>query len=117
MKKYFGGKHLLNKRRSKRPLDFKKSTHLVIRLKPLLPALLSPRDKNLRNGFQKLADKYNIKVYQLVFNHTHLHAVILLPNREAYVGFIKEFTSKLVSYFSKIISTIRVNSVVTTMYS
>ena len=106
MKKYFGGKYLLKKRKSKRPLDFKKTTHLVVRLKPLLPALLSPRDKNLRNGFQKIAEKYNIKVYQLVFNHSHLHAVILLPNRESYVSFIKELTSKLVRYFSK---TIKIN--------
>jgi REP element-mobilizing transposase RayT len=101
MKNYFGGEHLKHKRKSKRPLDYKKTTHLVLRLKPLLPPLLNPRDKNLRNGFQKIANKYNIKVYQLVFNHTHLHATILIQNRAAYVGFIKELTSKLVEYFSR----------------
>jgi REP element-mobilizing transposase RayT len=101
MKIYFGGEHLKNRRKSQRPLDFKKTTHLVLRLKPLLPSLMNPRDKNLRKGFCKIADKYNIKVYQLVFNHTHLHAAILIPDREAYVSFIKELTSKLVSYFSK----------------
>ena len=101
MKTYFGGEHLNNKRKSQRPLNFKKATHLVLRLKPLLPSLFNPRDKNLRNGFQNIADKYNIKVYQLVFNHSHLHASLLLPSREAYVGFIKELTSKLVNYFTK----------------
>ena len=100
MKKSFGGELLKNKRKSKRPLDFKKTTHLVVRLKPFLPSLLSPRDKNLRKGFEKIAAKYNIKVYQLVFNHCHLHAAILFPNRESYVRFIKELTSKLVRYFS-----------------
>ena len=101
MKKYFGGEYLNNKRKSQRPLDFQKTTHLVLRLKPLLPSLLSPRDKNLRKGFQKLADKYNIKVYQLVFNHSHLHAALLFPCRKSYVSFIKELTSKMVNYFSK----------------
>ncbi len=101
MKKYFGGEHLKHKRKSQRPLDFKKTTHLVLRLKPLLPSLMNPRDKNLRKGFYKIADKYNIKIYQLVFNHSHLHAAILIPDRESYVSFIRELTSKLVSYFSK----------------
>jgi hypothetical protein len=102
MKSYFGGEHLKHKRKSQRPLDFKKSTHLVLRLKPLLPSLMNPRDKNLRKGFCKIADKYNIKVYQLIFNHTHLHAAILIPDRQAYVAFIKELTSKVVAYFSRI---------------
>jgi hypothetical protein len=101
MKKYFGGEHLKFKRKSQRPLDFKKTTHLVLRLKPLLPSILNPRDKNLRKGFCKIADKYNIKLYQLVFNHTHLHAAILIPNRQAYVSFIRELTSKLVAYFTR----------------
>ena len=64
MKNYFGGEHLKQKRKSQRPLDFKKSTHLVLRLKEHLPALLNPRDKNLRNGFLQLAQKYNLRVYQ-----------------------------------------------------
>jgi hypothetical protein len=51
MKNYFGGEHLKNKRKSQRPLSFKKTTHLVLRLKPLLPSLMNPRDKNLRKGF------------------------------------------------------------------
>ncbi len=100
MKKYFGGEHLKHKRKSQRPLDFNKTTHLVLRLRPLLPALMNPRDKYLRKGFCKVADKYNIRIYQLVFNHTHLHAAILIPNRESYVSFIRELTSKIVSYFS-----------------
>jgi hypothetical protein len=62
---------------------------------------MNPKDKNLRKGFCKITEKYNIKVYQIVFNHSHLHAAILIPNRQAYVSFIRELTSKLVVYFSK----------------
>lgn len=101
MKNYFGGAYLKNKRKTQRPLDFKKSTHLVLRLKDHLPSLLSPRDLKLRTGFHKLAEKYEIRVYQLVFNHTHLHSVLLIPNRNAYVAFIRELTSKLVLYFAR----------------
>ena len=98
----FGGILLRYKRKSKRPLDFKKSMHLVLRLRENLPNLLSPRAQILRAGFLKCATKYNIRVYDLVFNHSHVHASILIPERKAYVAFIREWTSRLALYFSKI---------------
>lgn len=103
MKSYFGGTYGKNKRKARRPLDFKKSTHLVLRLKENLPNLLSPRDLKLRQGFVQLAKKYEIRVYQLVFNHSHLHAVLLIPNRKAYVAFIREFSAKVVRYLSRVL--------------
>ena len=102
-KDVFGGELLQNKRKSKRPLDFKKSTHLILRLRDHLPKFFSPRDPVLRKGFQKVAEKYGITVYDLVFNHTHLHASLKIPDRKAYVSFIREWTSKLVRYLSKTI--------------
>ncbi len=103
MKQYFGGSHLKRKRKSQRPLDFKKCTHLVLRLKEQLPSLFDPRDLELRKLFTEIADKHEIKVYQTVFNHTHVHASLLIPNRKAYVRFIRELCSKLVSYWSEAI--------------
>lgn len=103
MKTSFGGTHLKNKRKTRRPLDFKKSTHLVLRLREHLPSLLSPRDRVLRRGFFRIAEKYGVRVYKLVFNHSHLHAVILIPNRGAYLGFIKEVTSGFVRHFSQVV--------------
>ena len=89
------------KRKIKRALDFKKPTHLVLKLKDNLPNLFCPTDKKLREGLYKTAEKYSIQIYDLVFNHTHVHLLLKIPSREAYVAFIREFTSRLVGYWSK----------------
>ena len=101
MKKYFGGSHLHKKRKSRRPLDFNKITHLVLRLKDQQPAFFSPRDRNLRNLFIAIANKHHLQVEELIFNHTHLHAAIAIKDRKSYQNFIRELTSKIVSLLSK----------------
>ena len=101
MKKYFGGSHLVKKRKSKRPLDFGKLTHLVLRLKDNQPAFFSPRDRDLRRLFYLVAAKYSIQIEELILNHTHIHAVIAIKDRESYRGFIRELTSKIVGSLSK----------------
>jgi REP element-mobilizing transposase RayT len=97
-------KILRMKRKFKRPLSFKQSTHLVLRLNNGLPPLFNPRDKVLRRHILKLSQKYNIRVYQLIFNHSHLHVVILLSNRTAYVQFIRELTGYAVLHFTRLVS-------------
>jgi REP element-mobilizing transposase RayT len=92
------------KRKAQRPLSFKHSTHLVLRLRHGLPPLFNPRDQYLRRHIMKLARKYNIRVYQLIFNHSHLHGVILLSNRTSYVHFIREFTSFAVLHFTRLVN-------------
>jgi REP element-mobilizing transposase RayT len=92
------------KRKVQRLLSFKHSTHLVLRLKHGLPPLFSPRDQKLRRHILKLAQKYNIRVYQLILNHSHLHGVILLSNRSSYVQFIRELTGYAVQHFTRSIS-------------
>ena len=74
--------------------------HLVLRLKDRVPAFFNPRDKNLRRTILKVADKHGVKIYELICNHTHCHTVIKISKRSQYVAFIRELTSKLVSYFS-----------------
>lgn len=88
-------------RKRKRELDFKRSTHLVLRLKENLPSLFCARDKKLREGFYKIAEKYSVKIYEMVFNHTHVHILVKLPSRESYRAFIREVTSRCVNYWSK----------------
>ncbi|MEQ1666499.1 MAG: hypothetical protein ABL927_14120, partial [Bdellovibrionales bacterium] len=39
-------------------------------------------------------------IYHLIFNHTHMHAAILLSSRKSYVSFIRELTAFLVKYFT-----------------
>lgn len=89
------------RRKTMRPRHFKRSTHLVLRLKELLPSLFEPRDQKLRHLIYQLAQKYNIRIYRLVLNHSHLHAVTLLPNRQSYTFFIRELTAAVTQYFTK----------------
>lgn len=89
------------KRKSKRELSFRKSTHLVLRLRTNLPSLFAPRDHVLREDIFRCADKYGIKIYNLVFNHSHLHGVLLLPNRAKYVSFIRELTAMITRHFNQ----------------
>ena len=97
----FGGRLLFKKRKSKRPLNAKKPTHLVLRLKDRIPSFFNPHDRNLKNLFLTLAEKNEVKVYHLVFNHTHCHCVIKFKHSQNYIRFIRELTSRLVAYFSK----------------
>jgi REP element-mobilizing transposase RayT len=89
------------KRKIKRPLSFKQSTHLILRLKKGLPPMFNPRDQKLRHHILKLSQKYNIRVYQIIFNHSHLHGILLLSNRSAYIQFIRELTGFVVQHFTK----------------
>ena len=74
---------------------------MALRLKDGQPAFFSPRDQKLRRGFYQIARKYEIQVEELILNHTHLHAVIAIRDRKSYQGFIRELTSKIVSYLSR----------------
>jgi REP element-mobilizing transposase RayT len=101
MKKYFGGSHLVGKRKSKRPLSEEDVIHFILRLKEGLPAFFSPRDEDLRSLFLAVAKKHEVQIYQVVFNHTHLHAGLGLKDRKSYNSFVREFSSKVVAYISK----------------
>lgn len=90
-----------SKRKIQRSLSFDRSTHLVLRLREGLPAFFEPRDHSLRTYILRIAEKYNIRVYELVLNHSHMHSVVLLPDRTRYVRFIRELTSFITTYFEK----------------
>jgi REP element-mobilizing transposase RayT len=77
---------------------------VILRLKQNLPPLFDPRDDVLRNHFFQLAQKYHIKIFRLVFNHTHIHAVVLLRERQSYVGFIRELTGFIPVHLTKSLS-------------
>ncbi len=100
MKNEFGGIRLYNKRKAIRPLEFNKPIHLVLRLNERIPAFFNPKDKKLKILILHTAAKYNVQMYHLVLNHTHVHTVIKMKDRGSYVGFIREITSKLTLYFS-----------------
>ena len=91
--KTFGGETLLGKRKTARPLSEKKPIHLILRSTSV--KVFTPTNKSLKRLIYNLAEKYSIKIYELALNHTHIHFVIKLKDKELYKFFIRELTSKM----------------------
>jgi hypothetical protein len=99
-KKEFGGSLLTGKRKTARPLSFKNPTHLI--LKSTGSNCFVPDSRKIENLINTQANKYGIKIYKFSLNWSHIHMVILLPSKEAYLKFIRTLTSLLVSLLSKL---------------
>jgi len=98
-KKEFGGRLLCGKRKSARPLSTKKPIHLILKCSG--KSVFNPSNRKLENLIRNQANKYGIKVYEVALNWTHIHLLIKLPSRDAYVAFIRTVTSLIVSFVSK----------------
>ena len=99
-KKEFGGALLLNKRKSKRPLSTKNPIHLV--LKSCQTGLFSPGNRSLEKLIRLQAQKFNIRIYDLSLNWSHIHCVIKLQHKEDYIKFIRALTSVMAQRILKI---------------
>jgi REP element-mobilizing transposase RayT len=94
--KSFGGSSLVGRRRSKRPLSTKESIHLILRTDPTFSSqLFSPLYRQSMQILKKTAGEYNIKIYELAFNFTHVHLVIKLKVESDYHKFIRVLTRRL----------------------
>jgi len=98
-KKEFGGSLLCGKRKSARPLSTKKPIHLILKCSG--KSVFNPTNRKLEKLIRHQASKYGIKIYEVALNWTHVHLLIKLPSREAYVAFIRTITSLIVSFVSK----------------
>jgi len=98
-KKEFGGSLLSGKRKSARPLSTKKPIHLI--LKCTGKSVFNPSNRKLENLIRNQANKYGIKVYEVALNWSHVHLLIRLPSREAYLAFIRTITALIVGFISK----------------
>jgi len=98
-KKEFGGNLLCGKRKSARPLSTKKPIHLILKCSG--KSVFNPTNRKLENLIRNQANKYGIKIYEVALNWTHVHLLIKLPSREAYVAFIRTVTSLIVRFVSK----------------
>ena len=90
-KRQFGGELLIGKRRSQRPLSTKKPIHLVLRSKTV--RLFKPHNKSLEKLIYRMAGKFNIRIYELAPNWNHIHAIVMIKDRNDYVRFIRALTS------------------------
>ena len=103
-KKEFGGSLLVGKRKSQRPLSTKLPIHLVLRASQ--KTLFKPHNSSLERLIRSQAKAFNIKIYELALNWSHIHLLIKLQERDDYVKFIRSLTSILVQrikeYFPEI---------------
>jgi len=98
-KKEFGGSLLQGKRKSARPLSTKKPIHLILKCSG--KSVFNPSHRKLENLIRYQANKYGIKIYEIALNWSHVHLLVKLPSREAYVAFIRTITSLIVGVLSK----------------
>lgn len=90
-KKQFGGELLIGKRKTQRPLSTKKPIHLVLRSDTV--KLFTPYNSSLEKLIYRTAGRFQIRVYDLALNWNHIHAVIMIKDRNDYVRFIRALTS------------------------
>ena len=92
-KKEFGGSLLLGKRKTRRPLSTKSPIHLI--LKASQKGVFSPSNHSLKNLIRKTAQQFDIHIYDLAINWSHIHFLIRIKSREDYVRFIRALSSLL----------------------
>ena len=90
-KKEFGGSLLLGKRKMRRPLSTKKPLHLI--LKSSHTGVFNPGNRSLEKLIRSQAEKFQIQIYDLALNWSHVHILIRIRDRADYVKFIRALTS------------------------
>ncbi|MGZ5279258.1 MAG: transposase [Pseudobdellovibrionaceae bacterium] len=90
-KKEFGGRLLAGKRKTKRPLSHKAPIHLI--LKADQKGIFSPSNQSLAKLIRKTAHQFNIQIFDLAINWSHIHFLIRIKSREDYIAFIRALTS------------------------
>lgn len=99
-KKEFGGSLIVGKRKTVRPLSVKCPIHLI--LKSTGASCFVPGSRKLESLIRTHSEKYGIRIYRMSLNWSHIHMVMKLPDKKAYVKFIRTITSRIVAYLSKL---------------
>jgi hypothetical protein len=100
----FGGVLLSGKRKSQRPLSFKRPIHIVFRSDRAgrgKGIAFSPRDKILKDIIKRSAERYGVKVYSYSINWNHFHFVALFADREKYTYFVRYLSSQIVAFMTR----------------
>ncbi|PIT99038.1 MAG: hypothetical protein COT74_12415 [Bdellovibrionales bacterium CG10_big_fil_rev_8_21_14_0_10_45_34] len=88
--KKFGGSLLTSHPKSKRPISFKKTLHLVMRSSLAKGARsFYKKDAAIYALIQRQAKRFGVKIYRFANGGNHLHLVILAQSRESYVCFVR----------------------------
>jgi len=90
-KKEFGGSLLSGKRKKQRPLSIKAPIHLIIKADQ--KGIFSPSNQSLDKLIRKTARQFDMHLYDLAINWSHIHFLIRIKSRQDYVAFIRALTS------------------------
>jgi REP element-mobilizing transposase RayT len=96
--RFFGGALMKGRRKTRRPLAFKRPLHLVMkssRARRRWAFLDSTNKRQIERWLRSFAKRSGIRVYRVAVNWDHLHLVIRVPNRSAYNRFIRSFSGTL----------------------
>lgn len=103
-KKEFGGNYntqtssaFHGKRKTQRPLSIKAPLHLV--LKSGKSQIFNPGNAILLKLIRSTANRFQIKIYELALNWTHIHFLIKFKSRKDYIRFIRALTSLIAQKF------------------
>lgn len=100
-KRFFGGRLLYKKRKSRRPFSSKHSMHLVFRSRWARGknSFLNRRNKVIiENIIHNTAKKYAVQVYQKAVVGNHLHLVVLCSNKLKYHAFVSVVSGRIASH-------------------
>ena len=99
LSKEHGGSLSKNKRKSFKPLSFKKITHLV--LKAHKKVSLFKNRKSILRIIHRQAQLSGVKIYSLSIQHDHIHFSVLFLNKAQYNRFIRATTGLLARKFGR----------------
>ncbi len=88
----------------KRPMDFKKALHVVLKSSHALNSKSFKHKNNEQKVFDiinKIAKDYGIKIYDYANGGNHLHLLLKVNRREDYVKFIKAITGLIARFVNK----------------
>src|SRR4051812_34636858 len=81
--KTFGGSLLVGKRKSRRPLSTRNPIHMVLKAKVKRTESLVRFQKLIDIEIKRLAQRFEIKIYERAVNHDHIHLVLTFKLRES----------------------------------
>ncbi|MBX9769142.1 MAG: transposase [Bdellovibrionales bacterium] len=96
--RFHGGRLLLGKRKSLRPLSTKDPIHLVLRSSWAWGrwSFLGPQNKPVISSMIKtLSQKYGVRIYRTAIQSNHLHLVLRIESRKTYKAFIRVLSAKI----------------------
>jgi hypothetical protein len=96
--KFFGGALMKGRRKTQRPLAFKRPLHIVLKSSKARGklAFMNPRNKGeIEHWLVEFAKVNGIRVYQIAVSRDHIQLLIRFPNRASYKCFIRSITGTL----------------------